>query len=203
MTSGDLFPSVPARPTAIAGDRRATVTVAPGAPGNGTGGPASRFTVTASPGGATCTVSVSAGGTCEMTGLANGTAYGFTATATNSAGTSAASAPSTAVTPRVPRLAARTRCVLGRCTTTGSVPAGATRVTQAAVTARAAKRATGRCTIKATGTGAARARTYTCTIRLSRGWWGLTTQARSASAVTALSVKPVRVARTSIPVVAG
>jgi LPXTG-motif cell wall-anchored protein len=56
------------------------------------------YTVTASPGGATCTTTGAT--TCTVTGLDNFTAYTFTVTATNSAGlTGAASAPSSSTTP--------------------------------------------------------------------------------------------------------
>ena len=89
-------PIAPAAPTAVAGEERATVTVAPIA-----GAAITAYTVTASPGGGTC--AVAAGATsCTVTGLAPGTAYTFTAAATNSAGTSAASAVSAAVTPTAP-----------------------------------------------------------------------------------------------------
>ncbi|MBU3703674.1 MAG: hypothetical protein FGM42_04785, partial [Ilumatobacteraceae bacterium] len=58
------------------------------------------YTVTASPGGRTCTVTVPET-SCVVTGLTNGTSYTFTSTATNTAGTSAASAASAAATPAV------------------------------------------------------------------------------------------------------
>jgi hypothetical protein len=52
--------------------------------------------VTSSPGGKTC---VTGGGTCTVTGLANGKSYTFTVTATNGLGTSPASVPTTPITP--------------------------------------------------------------------------------------------------------
>ena len=95
-------PGTPAKPTGVAGDSKVTVTVAAGTATDGTlGGAPTSYTVTASPAvsGGTCTVT-GASGSCPVTGLTNGTAYTFTATATNTApGTSAASVASASVTP--------------------------------------------------------------------------------------------------------
>ncbi len=91
----NVAPGVPGKPSAVAGDGQATVTVNPPLTG---GGPAT-YTVTANPGGATCSITVPSL-SCDVTGLSNATAYTFSSTATNSAGTSSASSPSDAVTPR-------------------------------------------------------------------------------------------------------
>ena len=86
-------PQAPAASRAAGGDGQATVTVTLLA-----GGSVTAYTVLASPGGRTCTITAPAT-SCTVTGLSNGTTYSFTATATNAAGTSPASAPSNAVTP--------------------------------------------------------------------------------------------------------
>ena len=62
------------------------------------GAPVTGYTVSAAPGGAQCTATTT---TCTVTGLTNGVAYSFTVTATNAAGTSAASTISANVTPAV------------------------------------------------------------------------------------------------------
>jgi uncharacterized repeat protein (TIGR02059 family)/LPXTG-motif cell wall-anchored protein len=87
------MPSTPPTPTAVAGDRSATVSVAAG-----TGVLPKSILITASPGGATCTIT-GASGSCVVSGLTNGTAYTFTAVSTNEDKTSATSAASAAVTP--------------------------------------------------------------------------------------------------------
>ena len=89
-------PEAPGTPSVVAGDGVVTITVARGA-----GGVPTSYTVTAAPGGATCTVTPPAT-SCAITGLNNGTDYTFSATATNSAGTSPSSVSSTVVRPSAP-----------------------------------------------------------------------------------------------------
>jgi hypothetical protein len=86
-------PSAPSAPSAIAGDGAATVTWV--APANG-GNAITTYTVTSSPGGATCTTSELS---CVFPGLQNLFAYTFSVVATNVMGASAASLASNAVTP--------------------------------------------------------------------------------------------------------
>jgi hypothetical protein len=90
--------TVPGAPTlviAVSSVGSATVTwVAPVSNGGAT---ITGYTVTSNPGGFTCTTTGAV--SCTVSGLTGGTSYVFTVTATNSAGTSAASSASNAVMP--------------------------------------------------------------------------------------------------------
>jgi large repetitive protein len=91
---------IPAAPTigaATGGNGHATVSFT--APASNGGAAITGYTVTASPGNITATGTASP---VTITGLANGTAYTFTVTATNSVGTSAPSGVSNPVTPSAP-----------------------------------------------------------------------------------------------------
>jgi hypothetical protein len=93
-TSTPTAPSAPTSATATAGDTTAAVSFA--TPFSWGGSPVSSYTVTSTPG------NLSASGTTSpitVPGLTDNTSYTFTVTATNGAGTSAASAPSNVVTP--------------------------------------------------------------------------------------------------------
>jgi protocatechuate 3,4-dioxygenase beta subunit len=86
-------PSAPLAVSAVAANGAAAVSWS--APADG-GSPITSYTVTASPGGRTCST---ASLTCTVTGLTNGTAYSFVVRATNAIGTGLASAQSNTVTP--------------------------------------------------------------------------------------------------------
>ena len=102
-----LVPGAPGAPgtlSAVAGDGAATLSWT--APSNDGGSPITGYTVTASPAspaspGGTCTATPPST-TCTISGLTNGTAYTFTVVASNAVGSSAPSAPSSAVTPLAP-----------------------------------------------------------------------------------------------------
>jgi uncharacterized protein (TIGR02145 family) len=100
---GGTPPTAPGAPTigtATGGNAQATVAFT--APTSNGGAAITTYTATSSPGGITGTVSQAGSGTITVTGLTNGTAYTFTVTATNSAGTGDASAASNSVTPVAP-----------------------------------------------------------------------------------------------------
>ncbi|MDO8557778.1 MAG: DUF2341 domain-containing protein [bacterium] len=85
-------PDAPTAVSAVAGNTQATISFT--APANG-GSAITGYTVTSNPGGFTGTGSSSP---VTVTGLTNGATYTFTVTATNVAGTGAASSPSNSVT---------------------------------------------------------------------------------------------------------
>jgi len=180
MTSGTLIPNVPAAPGVVAGDASASVTVtdALGA------WPATSHTVTASPGGASCTIAA-ASGSCVVSGLTNGTAYTFTTTASNAGGTSAASARSATVTPMPSNVFTATKATAKLTgasivlTTRVKVP-GAGRIFQVATTKQGAQ-VTTRC--KAVKK-ASRAATYTLTCKLGRAGRAALRRAKMTLTVT-------------------
>ena len=104
-------PDTPGVPTVVAGEESATITVT--APTSGR--TPTSYEVTASPGGAKCTVD-GASGSCTITGLTAGTAYTFTTIAKRSTYSSAASTASASTT------------VLPKATTT-TAPASTTTTT--------------------------------------------------------------------------
>jgi len=92
-------PTVPGAPTGVVGTAADTAAVVSWtAPARSGASAVTEYTVTAAPGGRTATTSGATSAT--VTGLANGTAYMFTVTATNASGSSPASVASAAVTPR-------------------------------------------------------------------------------------------------------
>ena len=95
-----LIPSVPAAPTVGTATATGitTATVAYTAPANDGGSVITSYTATSSPGSITGTLSQAGSGTITVYGLTGSTAYTFTVNATNSVGTSAASAASNSIT---------------------------------------------------------------------------------------------------------
>lgn len=98
FTVNAVVPGAPTIGTATAGDTQADVSFS--APASNGGASITGYTVTSSPGGFTGT---GAGSPITVTGLTNGVAYTFTVTATNSAGTGAASSASNSITPASPQ----------------------------------------------------------------------------------------------------
>jgi uncharacterized repeat protein (TIGR02059 family) len=118
-------PNTPEIPTVVAGEESATITVV--APTSGR--TPTSYEVTASPGGAKCTVT-GASGSCTITGLTAGTAYTFTTIAKVSTGDSAASTASASVTALTKTTTttapAVTTTTTTEPTTTTTLPAGYT-----------------------------------------------------------------------------
>jgi fibronectin type 3 domain-containing protein len=100
---GDAIPvvGVPGVPTGVvATPGNATVAVSWTAPASNGGSPITAYTVTATPGAATCSTTGTTN--CTVTGLTNGTSYSFAVTATNALGTGSPSIPTSATPATVP-----------------------------------------------------------------------------------------------------
>ena len=95
IQNAPVVPGAPVSVVATAADESAEITWQPPTfDGNST---ITAYTVTSSPDGRTCATTGAT--TCVVSGLANGTSYSFTVTATNVAGTGPASQASAAITP--------------------------------------------------------------------------------------------------------
>ena len=114
------------------------------------------------------------------------------------AGTATSGAPSAAAT-SLPALPGKGPCTRKSCATKGQVPVGTTSVTQwatliAAKKTAVGKRVTGKCKIskakkpKGKAKGKGKKAGYTCKLRLSKGTWTITTQAKAGSVVIAQTV---------------
>ncbi len=99
-TVNAVAPGAPTAVSATAGNAQATVTFS--APASNGGASITGYTVTSIPSGGVDSDAGTTALTHTVTGLTNNTSYTFTVTATNTAGTSAASSPSNSVTPVVP-----------------------------------------------------------------------------------------------------
>ena len=131
-------PDAPTSSSASGGNRSAQVSWV--APTNNGGSPITGYTVTASPGGATCSAAANAS-SCFVGGLTNGATYSFTVVANNAAGGSVASGSSNSVTPLGPPSAPTiSEVVRGdtRATVTFTPPSsdGGTSITQYVITAQ-------------------------------------------------------------------
>ena len=182
--------NTPGIPTVIAGEESATITVT--AP---TGGltPTS-YEVTASPGGAKCTVT-GASGSCTITGLTAGTAYTFTTIGKRSGQSdstaSAASIATTVLAKSAPNTPGVPTVVAGEesATITVTAPTGGLTPTSYVVTATPGGKtctvtgASGSCTI--TGLTAGTAYTFTTVAKVSTG----DSSASTASASTTVLAK--------------
>ena len=93
-------PDAPTITGVVSGDAQASVSFT--APSSNGGAAITSYTATSNPDGLTATVNQAGSGTIIVTGLTNGTGYTFTVTATNTIGTSAASAASSSVVPVSP-----------------------------------------------------------------------------------------------------
>ncbi|MEI6621744.1 MAG: fibronectin type III domain-containing protein [Actinomycetes bacterium] len=146
-------PGRPSTPTVTLGQSNATVTWT--VPATNGGLPITGYTVTSSPGGKTCTTTGAL--SCTVPGLVSGTAYGFSVTATNDAGTSVPSAGSTPVVatnaspPQAPSVAALARAGDGAITVTMAPPAsdGGSPITGYSVVSSPAAKV---CTVASPGT---------------------------------------------------
>jgi hypothetical protein len=164
--SATSVPSAPSTPTAARSGTGA-ITVKWAAPASDGGSAVTGYTVTASPGGRTCT---SATTSCKVTSLTNGTKYTFTVVATNAVGTSSASGSSASAYPYA-SLKVAWKMSGKKATATWKPLSGAKSYTvTGGLKGKTAK--SGKCTKTKTK--------VTCTVTLAKGTNTLTAAARNA-----------------------
>ncbi|MBE5314054.1 MAG: fibronectin type III domain-containing protein [Xanthomonadales bacterium] len=192
LTVDAILPGAPSIGAATAGDGEASVSF--GEPAFTGGAPITGYTVTSNPGGLTGTGATSP---ITVTGLSNGVAYTFSVTATNSAGTGAASEASNAVTPRGPQAA------LTAIATPSTVAFGATSALSAsggsgggevsyAITAGAAFCSLSGSTLTATAIG-------TCTVTATKAAEGAFNAATATVDVTVVRAEQAALTATASP----
>jgi trimeric autotransporter adhesin len=122
MNGAPVTPVAPGAPTAVsavAASGQATISFS--APASNGGSPITGYTVTSIPAGGIDSNAGSASLSHVVTGLTNGTAYTFTVSATNAAGTGPASAPSNSVTPQAVVTAPGAPAITGAAAGNGEV----------------------------------------------------------------------------------
>ena len=120
--------------------------------------------------------------TVTMTDL-SGTATTTVSVTVNAAPASAPAAQPAALATEPLALKVRMACKGATCTTGGTLPAGATRIGQSA-TAQGKKAARAKCAVGTTGKRKKAKRTFTCTLRVTKGTWTITTSARTKNGTT-------------------
>lgn len=181
FSTPELAPNAPQKPTAVAGDSTATVTVAAAS----TGATPTSFTVTSNPDSKTCTI-MQPSLSCVVAGLTNGTSYTFTATATNTGGTSAASLASDPVTPIGTDTDSPSSVSLVLSTPVGGIVAGSTAtITATGLQSAAPYEITLRSEPQLLGSGFASAGAVNATVTipagLEAGWHSLTFSSKAAN----------------------
>ena len=124
FTTLDVAPGAPTAVTGSPGNGKATVSWTPPLANGGTA--ITKYTVTASPGGAQASTFDGTTTSVDVPGLANGTAYTFTVVATNAAGSSPPSTASTAIAvgaPPAPGSANAVQGSAGQAVLSWTVPA--------------------------------------------------------------------------------
>lgn len=164
VTQSDPFtvPGTPTAVTATVGNGQAQVSFT--APASDGGDAITSYTVTSNPGNFAAACAGPGACTATVTGLTNGTSYTFTVTATNSVGTSNASAASNSVTPKASQTIAFANPGAQNFGTAPTLVAAATSSLPVVFTSST----TGVCTITAAGT-LAFLTVGTCTISADQG----------------------------------